>query len=384
MNAAIIGVGCTEFSSDSGRSEHELAVEAIRFALTDAGLEPRAVDGIVKYSVDRNTISALIRALGVPDLKFFAEVPFGGNAACGTVAQAAAAVDSGLANYVVCFRALNGRSGTRLGRGERHFTSRGDELLCSGEAVPGGVYAAPFGLLAPAQVMALWARRYANNHGLNDDRLAVGLGTVAITQRDYAQSNPRAVTRGHRLGWEEYLAGRMIAEPLRIYDVCRETDGAAAVVVGRPRGDGREARVLAASQHLFQYGEPVPVYPSDLTRTITPTAVTELFGTAGVAPNDVRVAEIYDATSLSVLLALEDFGFCGRGEAIDFVAAGNLGPAGRLPTNTHGGLLSEGYIHGMNTVVEAVQQVRGLAANQLADAAPVLVTSRLASLLLAR
>jgi acetyl-CoA acetyltransferase len=214
-------------------------VSAVRAALADAELEPSAVDGFVSYSYDRVGIGALQRALGVPELRLFAEVPYGGAASCGTVAQAAAAIDAGLASCVVCYRAMNGRSGTRLGRAERHLEGDGGALVCRGDRVPAGVFAAPSGLLSPAQTMALWAHRYAHDHALDGDRLSEALGAIAVTQRAYAQTNPRAVTRGKPLSMEDYLAGRMIASPLRIYDLCRENDGAAAVVLTAPRRSAR-------------------------------------------------------------------------------------------------------------------------------------------------
>jgi acetyl-CoA acetyltransferase len=384
VNAAIVGVGSSDYSSDSGRSEEQLAVEAIRAALADAGLEERAVDGLVRYSLDSNDVAHLVRALDVRELSFFAEVPYGGFATCGVVAQAAAAVDAGLAECVVVFRALNGRSGVRYGRGER-FESRAGEtsFVVGGDRTPGGAYSAPFGLLAPAQVMALWARRYAAEHGVAEERLVEALGTIAVTQRAYAQTNPRAVTYGRPLTMDEYLASRPISTPLRLYDLCRESDGAAAVIVARPSvGNGRAVGILAARQHLVPYGEPLPVYPPDLTRMVTQESVDRLYTAAGVTAGEVDVAAIYDATSVVVLLCLEDFGFCGRGEAVDFVLAGETGPDGRLPTNTGGGLLSEAYIHGMNVVIDAVEQVRGTACNQVPDAELAVVTSRGGSLVL--
>jgi acetyl-CoA acetyltransferase len=319
----------------------------------------------------------------VPELRLFAEVPYGGAASCGTVAQAAAAIDAGLAGCVVCYRALKGRSGTRLGRAERHLDAQEGALVCRGDRVPAGVFAAPSGLLSPAQTMALWAHRYAHDHSIGGDRLSASLGAIAVTQRAYAQTNPRAVTRGKPLSMEGYLAGRMIASPLRIYDLCRENDGAAAVVLTAPRRTARRAaRVLAAAQHLTPYTEPLPVYGPDITRLTSKREVGDLFAKAGVSASAVDVAIIYDATTIAVLLTLEDYGFCARGGAPEFLAAAQHGPGGQLPVNPHGGLLSEGYVHGMNSVIEAVRQVRGEADNQVPGAELALVSVRGAALLL--
>jgi acetyl-CoA acetyltransferase len=373
----------TELSSKSDASELGLAVAAVRAALEDAELKPDAVDGFVSYSYDRVGIGPLQRALGVPELRLFAEVPYGGGASCGSVAQAAAAIDAGLASCVVCYRAMKGRSGTRLGRAERNLESAGAALVCRGDRVPAGVFAAPSGLLSPAQTMALWARRYAHDHGLDDEHLSEALGSIAVMQRAYAQTNPRAVTRGKPLSMEEYRAGRMISSPLRVYDLCRENDGAAAIVLTAPRQSARApVRVRAASQHLFPYSDPLPVYPRDITRLTTEREVNDLFAQAGVARSDVDLAIIYDATTIAVLLALEDYGFCDRGGAYEFLVDGQHGPAGRLPVNPHGGLLSEGYVHGLNSVIEGVRQLRDEAANQVTGAELALVCVRGGALML--
>jgi acetyl-CoA acetyltransferase len=383
VRAVIAGVGMTPLSPESDDSELALAVSAIRAALEDAELEPEAVDGFVAYAYDRVGIAPLQRALGVPELRLFAEVPYGGGASCGTIAQAAAAIDAGLASCVVCYRAMKGRSGTRLGRAERNLEHAGEALVCRGDRVPAGVFAAPAGLLSPAQTMALWAHRYAHDHGLDDDRLSHALGAIAVTQRAYAQTNPRAVTRGKPLSLDDYLAGRMIASPLRVYDLCRENDGAAAVVLTAPRRSRRRAaRVVAASQQLFPYSDPLPVYPPDITRLTTEREVSDLFAQAGVSRSAVDLAIIYDATTIAVLLSLEDYGICDRGGAPEFLGAGQHGPGGLLPINPHGGLLSEGYVHGLNSVIEAVRQVRNEADNQVSGAELALVTVRGGALLL--
>jgi acetyl-CoA acetyltransferase len=290
-----------------------------------------------------------------------------------------------MARCVLCYRALNGRSGTRLGRAERHLAAEPADgaFVCRGDAVPGGVFTAPAGLLAPVQVMALWAQRYAHVHGLGQERLSRALGSIAVTQRRYAQTNPRALTCGVPLSMDEYLDARMIASPLRLYDVCRETDGAAAILVaGDDAGEGRGVRVVAAAQQLFAHSEPLPIYTPDITRLTSEPAVDELFAAAAIPREAIDVALIYDATTIAPLLTLEDFGFVARGGAEEFLASGQHGPGGRLPINPHGGLLSEGYVHGMNAVVEAVEQLRNEAHNQVAGAAHALVTARGASLIL--
>jgi acetyl-CoA acetyltransferase len=385
MAAAIVGVGSSKYSLDSEQTEEQLAVTAIRAALADAELEEQAVDGMVRYSADSNDFAHLLRVLDIDSLSFYGEIPYGGLATCGAIAHAAAAVDARLAETVVVFRALNGRSGVRFGRAERFQSTQAgmDEntLVAVGDRTPGGSYAAPFGLLAPAQVMAMWAHRYAAVNAISEDQLVRALGTIAVTQRAYAQNNPRAITRGTTLSLDQHRRGRMIATPLRVYDLCRESDGAAAVVVSKPRNRNC-VRIRAAAQHLIPYGEPTQVYPADLTRGVPEGAVTALYTKAALKPADIDVAAVYDATTVTVLLALEDYGFCGRGEAVDFVLGGALGLDGRIPINTAGGLLSEAYVHGLNLVVDMVEQLRGTSRNQVRGAELALVASRGGSLIL--
>jgi acetyl-CoA acetyltransferase len=386
VNAAIVGVGSSEYTLSTEQSEERLAVDAIRAALADAGLEESAVDGMVRYSQDSNDFAHLLRAFDLRELSFYSEVPYGGLGTCGAIAHAAAAVDAGLAECVVVFRALRGRSGVRLGRGERFDASPGSTgFVARGDRMPGGAFAAPFGLFAPTQLIALWARRYAHDYSIDEDRLVLALGAVAVTQRDYAQRNPRAITFGKPLTIEEYLDSRLISTPFRLYDLCRESDGGAAVVIARPSVAGRPGvRVVAAKQHLVRYGEPTSAYVEDLTRGIGEGSVSALLASAGVTIDDVDVAAVYDTTTLMVLFAMEDYGFCGRGEAVDFVLDGAVGPGGRIPTNTAGGLLSEAYVHGINVVIDAVEQVRGSSSNQVGDAEFGLVASRGGSLILGR
>jgi len=382
VSAAVAGVAATAFSSESQTSELALAIEAIRGALADAGREPADVDGIVRYTYDSSSAQHLIRELGIPRLRYFSEIPFGGSATCAVVAHAAAAIESGLASCVICFRALNGRSGLRLGRAERHLGR--DTLVSEGEMAPGGgVLAAPFGFLAPSHAMAMWAHRYQHLHGLTDEQLRAALGAVAVTQRAYAQRNPRAVTRGRTLSYDEYREGRVICTPLRVFDLCRETDGGVALIVTRADDAPEGVRILAARQHIEPWQEQVPVYSEEISCLTSPGAVAELLDAASCTAADVDVLGVYDGTTVNVMLALEDFGFCGRGEAPDLLAAGEHGPGGRIPTNTSGGLLSEGHVHGLNLVMEAVQQLRGRSPNQVDGARTALVTSRSSSMVLA-
>lgn len=370
--AAIVGIGQTEFSRDSGRSEWQLAQEAILAALADAGLEAREVDGLIRYSYDNVTPAMIVRGLGMVDVRWFSDVPFGGTAQCGVIAQAAAAIHAGIAKTVVIWRALNERSGVRYGRAERHIAAAGELVEAAGDKTPSGQFAGPYGLHVPGQSMALWAQRYAYEAGLDADRFASVLGTIAVQQRKYANANPLAMMRDKPLDMEGYLAGRMISEPLRLFDYCLESDGAAALVI-----TGAEAAralrpdpvyVLAAHQSLFPHSEPITVYAHDLMVHTGPGNTDKLFTDAGVTRQDLSFAQFYDATSFMVLSDLETYGITKPGEGWRHLLEHGTGLDSPLPVNTHGGHLSEGYIHGLNHITETVRQLRGTASNQVRNA----------------
>jgi acetyl-CoA acetyltransferase len=388
MNTSIVGIGQTEFSVASGRSELQLAVEAIAAAMNDAGLEIDAIDGLVRYTWDNTSEAALVNAMGLPRLTYYGETEFGGVNCCGAIAQAAAAIEAGLASCIVFYRSLNARSGVRYGRGDRLLAEEGGVWVNRQPEPPGDVYSAPFGLLVPGQHHALYARSYMARHGLSDEEGARMLGSVAVMQRAYANRNPRALLRDRPLDMEQYLASRVIADPLRVFDHCLETDGAMALVlVSRERARSlRDNRVdvLAAQQYIFPGSVPMLLYASDTHVMVPEEASARLYARAGISAADVDVAMIYDATSIMVPMLLEDFGLVDRGGASEFLLDGQHGPGGRLPVNTHGGLLSEGYFHGLNTIAEGVRQLRGDSANQV-PCATALVTQRGASsLILAR
>jgi acetyl-CoA acetyltransferase len=370
--AAIVGIGQTAFSRDSGRTEWQLALEAILAALADAGIEARDVDGLVRYSYDNVTPAMVVRGLGLRDVRWFSDIPFGGTAQCGVLAQAAAAIEAGIARTVVIWRALNERSGVRYGRAERHIAAQGEYVEAAGDKSPSGQFAGPYGLHVPGQCMALWAQRYAHEAGLDRDQFASVLGTIAVQQRKYANANPLAMMRDKPLAMEDYLAGRMISEPLRLFDYCLETDGAAALVI--TAGDTARSlrsdpvRVLAAHQSLFPHSEPITVYAQDLMVHSGPGNVDKLYADAGVTVRDLSLAQFYDATSFMVLSDLETYGVAKSGEGWRYVLERGLDLDAPLPVNTHGGHLSEGYIHGLNHITEAVRQLRGTASNQVRDA----------------
>ncbi|MFB7419936.1 lipid-transfer protein [Streptomyces sp. NPDC056210] len=361
--AAIAGIGATEFSKDSGRSELKLAVEAVGAALDDAGLSPADVDGMVTFTMDTSPEITVAQAAGIGDLSFFSRVHYGGGAACATVQQAALAVATGVAEVVVCYRAFNERSGRRFGSGVQHR-----EPSAEGAALG---WALPFGLLTPASWVAMAAQRYLHAYGLGPEVF----GQVAVMDRAYAATNPAAYFHGKPITLEDHAASRWIVEPLRLLDCCQETDGGQAIVVTsveRARDlPHRPAVITAAAQGAGRGQEQMTsFYRDDMTGLPEMGVVArQLWRSAGLAPGEIDVGILYDHFTPFVLMQLEEFGFCGPGEAADFVAER------RLPLNTHGGQLGEAYLHGMNGIAEAVRQVRGTAVNQIAGAATALVTA---------
>jgi acetyl-CoA acetyltransferase len=369
--AAIAGIGATEFSKDSGRSELRLAVEACRAALDDAGLQPADVDGMVTFSMDSNAEIAVARELGAGELTFFDLVGYGGGAACGTVQHAAMAIATGAARAVLCYRALNERSGRRFGQ-----VAAGAVAGATSSAIDNGWHY-PMGLATPAATVAMAAQRYMYAFGAT----SADFGAVAVADRRHAATNPAAWFYQRPITLADHQESRWICEPLRLLDCCQETDGAVAVLVTsleRARSLQTSPVVIraAAQGSGTQQYTMTSYYRDDLTGLPEMGVVArQLWAQAGLRPADIRTAVLYDHFTPYVLMQLEELGFCARGEARHFIAGGAIELGGALPLNPHGGQLGEGYLHGMNGITEAVRQVRGTAVNQVPGDAPVLVTA---------
>jgi acetyl-CoA acetyltransferase len=375
---AIAGIGQTQYAKALPGTAWELAVEAVGAALADAGIDPADVDGMCRFAAPFEPVSEpmLVRALGIRELTFFAQSPLGGEALGAVIAHGAAAIKAGLARVVVVYRALSQSKGGRFGRADRGGSGAAAEDIVVPEE-DNRSFAWPYGLMSPGQLFALWAARYAAVHGLSQEDLTQALGSIAITQRRYAHNNPAAMMRDRKLDWETYRQARIISSPLRLFDLCLENDGACAYVL-TSAGTARSLRddpvyVLSATQTLSPYREPMGIYTDDLLTLFPPATAQRLFAEAGVTRADIDVAEFYDATSYMPLRSLESYGFVPDGQAWRYVVDQGTGPDSPLPVNTHGGHLSEAYLHGMNGVLEGVRQLRGTACNQVADAAVALV-----------
>jgi acetyl-CoA acetyltransferase len=366
--AAIAGIGQTEFSKESGRTELQLATECIKAALDDAGLTPADVDGLATFTLDNSEEMEVGRNLGIDRVSFFSRVPYGGGASAAVVTHAAMAVATGLADVVVCYRAFNERSGMRFGSFSSSLSTM--PLFMS--------FYAPFGLLTPASWVAMQAHRYMHEYGATSEHF----GAIAVVDRAHAATNPDAWFYERPITLDDHQSSRWIAEPvLRLLDCCQESDGGVAIVVtsAERARDLRQtpAIIAAASQGATYDGEMMTSYYRDDIAGLPEMGVVgdKLWAMSGLTPSDVDTAFLYDHFTPFVLMQLEELGFCGRGEAKDFATVERLSLGGELPINTSGGLLGEAYIHGMNGITECVRQLRGTSVNQVPDVEVALATA---------
>jgi acetyl-CoA acetyltransferase len=363
--AAITGVGYTDLTDATPRTVLALALEAAGAALADCGLTPADVDGMCSFGLfnDSVTCQAVATGLGCADLSFVLDLNNGGSQPAYAVLNAAMAVAAGVANNVVVYRALNGRTGKKVG--STRFEA------------PSSQFRYPIGLSAYPQYIAMWARRFMIATGATEEDFAA----VVMAQREYSLLNDRAVRR-KPLTRDEYFTRPYVVEPFRSVDCTVEVDGAVAVVVSavdRARDQAVPPAVIEGGTWVTGRGAGLDIadlhsWP-DFSRNCQHLLADRLWQSAGMGPAEIDVAEIYDCFSPAVLYGLEALGFVERGGAGDFVRRGETGLAGRLPTNTHGGLLNEGYVHGMNTVAEAALQVQGRSGGRQVSSAETAVAT---------
>ena len=366
---AIVGIGETEYSKGSGMSHTALLLQAAARAIEDAGLSPKDIAGVVP-AINLITFEDLAVNLGTEDLKYAASPNMGGASSVATLSSAAMAVTCGIATNVLCVAGWNGYSAIRL-------SGLGKTMDASTSAMPMPSMLAklrdfemPYGVFVPAQWYAPMAMRHMHEYGTTSRQL----GAVAVACRKHAQLNEKAIMRGRPMTIEDHQNSRMIVTPFRLFDCSLETDGAAAVVVSA-------ADRAADMRHRPVYimgvaeGHPVPADQiagrQDMFQIGLSFAAPRAFAVAGVTPKDIDVAEIYDCFTWSVICQLEAMGFCKRGEGGPFVEGGRIELGGELPINTHGGLLSQAHILGMNHIVEAVRQLRGDAGQAQVNSAEI-------------
>jgi acetyl-CoA acetyltransferase len=356
---AVVGVGETDYAADNAIhrnhgtkfDSYELGARAFRNALTDCGLTRDDIDGLIvgpTLSMER-----MGEVLGL-DARWVSQ-----GDAVNAVMQAMLAIHAGLAECIALIYGNNQKSAA---------TQYGGPNASGGERFLAYVYYAPWGLTSQGALYALLANRFMSETGFTPD----DLGAFVIAQRRFAAANPRAIMRDE-LSLEQYRAGRLICEPLRLNDYCLINDGGVALIITTT---DRAKRLVKPVVRISGIGR------SDLNADATSLrprlmdfyhsghrqTAAQVYEMAGIGPSDVDVLQGYDSFSIHVPIFLEGFGFCGPGEAARFAKDGWLGPGGRLPLNTSGGMLSESYMQGWNHQVEAVRQLRGEAAVQTPNA----------------
>ena len=393
--ACLVGVGETRYTKWGGigdASEYALAVDAVLAAVADAGVDVDEVDGLASFAEDRNEATFMAADLGLAELRYatMSWLPGGGGASA-AVANAAMAVETGQAEVVVVYRSLCQGQFRRFGRGPGNASAK-PPAAARPARTPGvrrarGLLEAhvsftmPFGMFGPPIAYAMVVKRHMHRFGTTAEQM----GAVAVTTRAHAARNRRAVMGTRPMTMDDYFAARMVSDPFRLFDCCLESDGACAVVVTTAER-ARDLRhtpveILSSAQGTlrgFGHGQysNVSMPDDDYASAGARQVAARLWGRAGIGPDDIDVAQIYDHFTGLVLLSLEDFGFCARGEGGPFAASGALAwPDGVLPANTHGGSLSEAYVHGLNHVVEGVRQLRGESTSQVLGAETCLVTS---------
>jgi acetyl-CoA acetyltransferase len=342
-----------------------LVGKAILAALEDAGLKPEDVDGFAYFAGGFDT-GLLLETLGIPEIGFSAAVTGTGGGSAGAVGLASAAIMSGQARTVVVVG------------GNQQGAQRFGAVTSSYDADPYNAFFSAAGLVGPGHMFALLARRHMHQYGTTREHFA----DVAIAIREHALANPHAVMK-KPLSRADYFAAPLLADPHCVYDFCLETDGAIAVIVTsveRARDLRRKPAIVQAcamggtrdwGRSIYWMNMPDESFASSGHSSVA----RRLFQMAQVGPADIDVAQIYDHFTSQVIMQIEDYGFCRKGEGGEFVASGAIRAAGgSLPVNTDGGQLSCGYVWGMTHVREAVQQIRGDSTLQMPDVELALVT----------
>jgi acetyl-CoA acetyltransferase len=366
--ASIVGVGESDFTRGTGRSELQLCLTAARMACQDRGCPPDSVDGVVIPGGRKFRVEDIITGLGIRDLRYSSRAELGGASSVAAIGHAVAAIAAGLASRVLIVGGWRGYTDRRLGAG-------GDSLLQRlAQAFPNPTLRVelehPYGLIVPLQYYALLANRWIREFEIDLDALAA----VSLACRQHAQLNDKALMKGRPLAIGDYRSSPVVSDPFRVLDCCLETDGAAALIIEAQEGAAHEVRVLAVAEGRPDSPDDITSRPDMLDLGIS-KAAGRAFAAAGVGPDDMDFCELYDCFTFVVLRQLEELGFCARGESPKFVAERGITLGGGLPVNTHGGLLSEAHVLGLNHVTEAVRQIRGTCGpRQVAEAQFGLVT----------
>ena len=346
----IVGVGETAYTKDSGRTTRSMAVEAVRNAMRDAGLQASQVNGMLSYHGGDSCVSPEVASdLGLR-LDFYMDCSGGGSSTEALIGLATGAIEVGMCETVAIFRSMNGYSEVRIGgTGRRAAAPVGGSQLLS----------RPYGMVSAGQSFAPVFMRHMMEYGTTSAQVAA----VKVAHSKHASNNPKAYYK-KRYTVEDVLNSRWICKPLHLLDCCVETDNATAVIitsVARARDlrqrpiyiMGAVGRVTKARGDTFYNDAPI-------TSVAGKYAAPRIFEMAGVKPEDIHLTGSYDAFTFTTMLQLEDYGFCKKGEGGQYVSSGIIELGGKRPNNTNGGHLCEAYTHGMNMVIENTRQLRGL------------------------
>jgi acetyl-CoA acetyltransferase len=345
---AIVGVGETPYTRGSGMTTRAMGTMAVRNAITDAGLKPADIDGMLSYQSGDSTFAPFIAGdLGIR-LNFYMDVFGGGSSTEALIGIAIGVIEAGMCRTVAIFRSMNGYSQVRIG---------GTGARSAPPVVGDMLHSRSYGWQSAGQMFAPTFMRHMHDYGTTPEQVAM----VKVVHSEHASNNPKALYR-KRNTVEDVLSSRYICKPLHLLDCCVETDNATAIVVTSAerardlrhtpaliRGVAGRVNKPRLDMH-YQHG-PISTVAGHYAKDI-------LWPNAGVGPEDVDVTGAYDAFTFTTMLQLEDYGFCRKGDGGEYVSSGITRLGGKRPNNTSGGHLCEGYTHGMNMVIENVRQLR--------------------------
>jgi acetyl-CoA acetyltransferase len=346
-NACITGIGETPYTKGAIKSAFELQLESSVLAIADSGITAQEIDGVIPIGIVSGTSDEFIENLGIPDLRFSAQIPHGGASPVMALQLAKSILESCVCRHILItfgrnVSASQHKAGSRIHQMQQfHYVTE---------------FEYPIGNVAPAQIYAPMAKRYMELYGVTSSQFA----EVAIACREHAILNGRGLMK-KPITVEDHQNSRMIADPFRLFDCCLESDGGAAIIVSRADVaiDTPKHRVRIASVAEGHPDSPGSITQRpDMTSLGIAKAAKRAFAQAGVIHSDIDVAEIYDCFTYAVIRQLEDLGFCSKGEGPDFIQNGRIRLGGELPVNTHGGLMSQAHVWGLNHIVELVRQLR--------------------------
>jgi acetyl-CoA acetyltransferase len=357
---AIAGVGESDVGQKLGRSGMSLQLQAITRALADSGLEKTAIDGVLGRAsggLAPNFSAVLAERLGIKP-RYTNDVALSGASSVAMVLAAVAALEAGYCTAVLCVNGDAQTGRTERGGGPKSWLDD---------------FERPFGFMGAPVEYALPAQRHMYEYGTTSEQF----GAIAVACRKHASLNPNATFR-NPITIADHQASRMIADPYRLLDCCPNTDAAGAVIITSAERALSLRQPPAYILGLGQENSHADVqYAVPMTETAMRGASRQAYAMAGLGPNDIDVAELYDCFTYVVLVTLEDYGFCKKGEGGSFVEGGRIELGGALPVNTGGGLLSQGHATGFLHITEGATQMRGAAgARQVPNAETAIVSGQ--------